>query len=379
MARTPVKSRVTQTAMAPSAPMMPWRLFMDHSILAPLPSSVQMELNYWLTRSRSWRDRLNAWIRSSTILLKSMARQSGPWQSAHRTRIPKGNETAKAPQSLLRCTKQVAQPWCRETDRAIPVYVEYRKGPTTAKRCQHSPKERQSPVLWQSPRYFSPLLCWQDLDPHPAQPPHPTSCSVFPSRKPVWFPLRTWICRHDICCTPAPGKKPTATSLGPSLTWAETAWKDNWEVWLSERDHNDRPIVSWLHDEETIQKPFQWWTAWNKAAFSLRRSSVQYSPPWWLVPSMTARLDYRADTGLTAGCSTLGAWRLFQRWRRLSSETSCLLMTVPSTPAQSRWCSTKCTVYTRLWQLRSYHQHPKNWSHVSACIWKALPGITYYG
>ena len=62
---------------------------------------------------------------------------------------------------------------------------------------------------------------------------------------------------------------------------------------------------------------------------------------------MTARLDYRSDTGLMAGCSTLGAWRLFQRWRRLSSETSCLLTTVPSTPAQSRWCSTKCTVYSR--------------------------------
>ena len=51
-------------------------------------------------------------------------------------------------QSLLKCTKQVAQPWCRETHRAIPVYAECRKGPTKAKRCQRSPKERQSPVLW---------------------------------------------------------------------------------------------------------------------------------------------------------------------------------------------------------------------------------------
>ena len=108
-------------------------------------------------------------------------------------------------------------------------------------------------------------------------------------------------------------------------------------------------IAWWLKFRmtETIHKAFQWWTAWNKAAFSLRRSSVQYSPPCWRMPSMTARLDYRSDTGLMAGCSTLGAWRLFQRWRRLSSETSCLLMTVPSTPAQSRWCSTKCTVYSR--------------------------------
>ena len=94
IARRPMKSRVRQTAMAPSSSMMPWRLLMDHSILALLPSSVQMELNRWLTRGTSWRDRLNVWI-----LLKSMTRQSGPWQAAHRTRIPKGNETGKAPGS----------------------------------------------------------------------------------------------------------------------------------------------------------------------------------------------------------------------------------------------------------------------------------------
>ena len=137
IARRPMKSRVRQTAMAPSASMMPWRLFMDHSILALLPSSVQMELNRWLTRGTSWRARLHVWMSSSTILLKSMTRQSGPWQAAHRTRIPKGNETCKAlgPDT-------------------IPAEVYKASGATMMPRNWQSysslsrVQERQSPVLW---------------------------------------------------------------------------------------------------------------------------------------------------------------------------------------------------------------------------------------
>ena len=45
-----------------------------------------------------------------------------------------------------------------------------------------------------------------------------------------------------------------------------------------------------------------------------------------MMPPMTVRTEYRSDTGLTTGCSTWGTWTLLQR-RRLSSETSCFLMT----------------------------------------------------
>ena len=55
-----------------------------------------------------------------------------------------------------------------------------------------------------------------------------------------------------------------------------------------------------------------------------------------------------SDTGLTtAGSSTSSAWRLLQSWRRPSSETSCLLTTVASTPAKSRWCSMIWTTHLK--------------------------------
>ena len=55
--------------------------------------------------------------------------------------------------------------------------------------------KRQLPVFW-----------WQNLGPHSAEPRHSTSWEETPPRKSVWFPLRRWNCRHDIRCTPAPGK-----------------------------------------------------------------------------------------------------------------------------------------------------------------------------
>ena len=55
-------------------------------------------------------------------------------------------------------------------------------------------------------------------------------------------------------------------------------------------------------------------------------------------------------------CSTSGACRLLERWRRPSSETFCLMMTAPSTPAHSRrqsakWAASQKPVIT--WVLSS--------------------------
>lgn len=107
---------------------------------APPPSSVKMEINCWLRRSRSWRDRppcSNRWQghqwRSNRALISCPQRKKAerPWK---KKKLSRGK--APGPDTIH---VELWRNHNAKTGRDIPVYVEWREGPSTAQRCQHSP------------------------------------------------------------------------------------------------------------------------------------------------------------------------------------------------------------------------------------------------
>ena len=121
---------------------------------------------------------------------------------------------------------------------------------------------------------------------------------------------------------------------------------------------------------ETIHKPLQLRTAWNKAAlFSMVFSAS------WLMPSITARTEYRSDTGLTAACSTSGAWRLLQSEEDRHQRLPICWWLYPQRQHRGNDAAWNTLLTSRLWQLRHYRQHQKHcWSRVSNL---RLRGRTY--
>ena len=123
---------------------------------------------------------------------------------------------------------------------------------------------------------------------------------------------------------------------------------------------------------ETIHKPLQLRTAWNKAAlFSMVFSAM-----------LTYAFDncqdgihvrYRTDGGMF----NLRRLKAITKWRRPSSETSYLLMTVPSTPTQRRRCSMKQTAYVKAVTTSSLPSAPKTLLNLCISLYLPLRGRTY--
>lgn len=197
---------------------MPWRLFSkDHSNWLLPPSSVQMGLNCWLGRRRSWRNGLNKLIRSLTTLLKSVMIPLPAYLKWSSISVLK----SCPPIEVQKAIKQLSPGKVPGPD-AIPAKV-YKAGVAAMMqkvievfqsiwnegKVPQQLKDTSIARIYNGKRKL-PVFYWQNLGPHSAEPRHSTFWAGTPPRKPVWFPLRMWNCRHDIRCTPVPGKMPKA-------------------------------------------------------------------------------------------------------------------------------------------------------------------------
>ena len=123
---------------------------------------------------------------------------------------------------------------------------------------------------------------------------------------------------------------------------------------------------------ETIHKPLQLRTAWNKAAvFSMVFSAMLTDAFYNCQDRIPVR--YRTDGGMF----NLRRLKSVTKWRRPSSETSYLLMTVPSTPTQRRRCSMKQTAYVKAVAASSSPSALKTLLNLCISLYLPLRGRTY--
>ena len=126
----------------------------------------------------------------------------------------------------------------------------------------------------------------------------------------------------------------------------------------------------WMAD--TIHKPLQLRTAWNKAAlFSMVFSAVLTDA----FHNCQDGILVRHRTG--GGMFNLRRLKSVTKWRRPSSETSYLLMTVPSTPTQRRRCSMKQTAYVKAVTTSSSPSAPKTLLKSFISLYLRLRGKTH--
>lgn len=185
--------------------MMPWRLFSkDHSSWLLPPSSVQMGLRL-LTEKKILEKRVEH-FESVTIPLPAYLK----WSSV-------STLISCPPWEVQKAIKQLSAGKVPGPD-VIPAKV-FKAGVSTMMqkvkevfqsmwnegKVPQQLKDTSIAHMYSWKRQL-PVFCWQNLGPHSAEPRHSTSWEETPPRKQVWFPLRRWNCRHDIRCTPAPGK-----------------------------------------------------------------------------------------------------------------------------------------------------------------------------
>ena len=123
---------------------------------------------------------------------------------------------------------------------------------------------------------------------------------------------------------------------------------------------------------ETIHKPLQLRTAWNKAALFSMVFSAMLTDAFANCQD-GLHLRYRTDGWMF----NLRRLKSVTKWRRPSSETSYLLMTVPSTPTQRRRCSMKQTAYVKAVAASSSPSALKTLLNLCISLYLPLRGRTY--
>ena len=123
---------------------------------------------------------------------------------------------------------------------------------------------------------------------------------------------------------------------------------------------------------ETIHKPLQLRTAWNKAALFSMVFSAMLTDAFANCQD-GLHLRYRTDGWIF----NLRRLKSVTKWRRPSSETSYLLTTVPSTPTQRRRCSMKQTAYVKAVTTSSLPSAPKTLLNLCISLYLPLRGRTY--
>ena len=123
---------------------------------------------------------------------------------------------------------------------------------------------------------------------------------------------------------------------------------------------------------ETIHKPLQLRTAWNKAALFSMVFSAMLTDAFANCQD-GLHLRYRTDGWIF----NLRRLKSVTKWRRPSSETSYLLTTVPSTPTQRRRCSMKQTAYVKAVTASSSPSALKTLLNLCISLYLSLRGRTY--
>ena len=95
------------------------------------------------------------------------------------------------------------------------------------------------------------------------------------------------------------------------------------------------------------------------------------------MPFITARTEYRSDTGLTAGCSTSGAWSLLQSEEDRDQRLPICWWLCPQRQNRGDDAAWNRLLMSRLWQLLHYHQRQKTLLNLCISLYLPLRGRTY--
>jgi len=98
-------------------------------------------------------------------------------------------------------------------------------------------------------------------------------------------------------------------------------------------------MMARMLDDGNASDPFQVISGGKQAAPLSPRCSVWCSWRCWQMPSEKPPLAFPSITGVMGNCSTSGVYRPSPKSRRLWSEISSLLTTVPSIPMTSKRCN----------------------------------------